>query len=116
MFDEFVNTDLFLAAYKGFKTRQKILKRNDSLPDLNCADVANAAVKIQAAYRGFQTRQKVKHINEDDLPDLKCADVANVIVNIISLFIIFFRLYWMELIVLCYLVKQQMVIFLLMRL
>jgi hypothetical protein len=60
-------------------------KQKEDLPDLHCADVANAAVKIQAAYRGFQARQKVKHPN-DDLPDLNCADVAHAALKIQSVY------------------------------
>ena len=52
------------------------------LPDLKCAEVAAAAVKIQKVYRGFQTRKKV----EQDLPNLKCAKVVKATVRIQKVF------------------------------
>ncbi len=51
-----------------FKANGKHIEE-DELPDLNCANVADAALKIQAAFRGFQVRKKVKE-TEGDLPDL----------------------------------------------
>ena len=33
------------------------------LPDLNCADVAAATVKIQKVYRGFATRKRMRKVN-----------------------------------------------------
>ena len=52
------------------------------LPDLKCAEVAAAAVKIQKVYRGFQTRKQV----EQDLPNLKCAKVVKATVRIQKVF------------------------------
>ena len=57
----------------------------EDLPDLNCQEVAKAAVQIQKVYRGFQTRKQIKQSNEamaDDLPDLKSKDVADAAVKI----------------------------------
>ena len=51
-----------------------------SLPDLNAADVAHAAVKIQAAYKGFKVR-KAKNQTED-LPDLKDKSVQDATIKI----------------------------------
>ena len=53
----------------------------EDLPDLNCQEVAKAAVQIQKVYRGFQTRKQIKQSN-DDLPDLKSKDVADAAVKI----------------------------------
>ena len=58
----------------GFQTRKKfqavfkhrIEEDPDSgadLPDLNCADVAAATVKIQKVYRGFATRKRMREVN-----------------------------------------------------
>merc|ERR1711915_476263 len=44
----------------GFKTRQMIKEHKEVLPDLNCAQVQDATVKIQSAYRGFKTRQELQ--------------------------------------------------------
>ena len=54
------------------------------MPDLSCADVADAALKIQKVYRGFQSRKEIKSRKADaeDLPDLKCQDVMNATVKI----------------------------------
>jgi hypothetical protein len=57
---------------------------HEELPDLKCADVAAAALKIQASYRGFQTRKKMK--KQDSLPDLNAADVALAAVKIQSVY------------------------------
>merc|ERR1712108_107230 len=87
---------------KGFKTRQMIKKHKEVLPDLNCAQVQDATVKIQSAYRGFQTRKQMKvkksrdardviattsdssETEDDSLPDLKDADVENATLKIQS--------------------------------
>ena len=61
-----------------FQTRKKLKE----LPDLKCAEVAAAAVKIQKVYRGFQTRKQM----EDDLPNLKCAKVAHATIKIQKVF------------------------------
>ena len=52
------------------------------LPDLKCAEVAAAAVKIQKVYRGFQTR---KEINANT-PHMKAQDVAMTAVNVQTAF------------------------------
>ena len=51
------------------------------MPDLNAADVAQAAVKIQAAYKGFKAR-KAKNQTEEDLPDLKDKSVQDATIKI----------------------------------
>ena len=56
----------------------------EDLPDLNCADVAAASIKIQAAFRGFQDRKKVEMIK--DLPNLKDPEVKQAAVKIQSAF------------------------------
>merc|ERR1711860_452393 len=53
------------------------------LPDLNCAQVQDATIKIQSAYRGFKTRKEMEDI-KDDLPDLNAADVATATLKIQS--------------------------------
>merc|ERR1712130_86820 len=53
------------------------------MPDLNCAQVQDATIKIQSAYRGFKTRKEMKEAGED-LPDLEAADVAAATVKIQS--------------------------------
>jgi hypothetical protein len=58
-----------------------IKKHKEILPDLNCAQVQDATVKIQSAYRGFKTRKELKESGED-LPDLKAADVAKATIKI----------------------------------
>ena len=60
----------------------------DSLPDLNAADVAHAAVKIQAAYKGFKIRKQVENRKkmEEDLPDLKDKAVQDATIKIQSAF------------------------------
>ena len=45
-----------------------------SLPDLNAADVANAAVKIQAAFKGHKARKQVKE--QKDLQDKAVQDAT----------------------------------------
>merc|ERR1712106_436275 len=55
----------------------------EDLPDLEAADVAKAAVQIQAAYKGFKTRQMVKQ-HKEILPDLNCAQVQDATVKIQS--------------------------------
>merc|ERR1711892_944114 len=49
-------------------TRQMIKKHQEILPDLNCAQVQDATVKIQSAYRGFKTRQELRE-KEDSVSD-----------------------------------------------
>ena len=57
-------------SYRGFQARKRVkaIKSNqemeEDLPDLSCADVADAALKIQKVYRGFQTRKEIKSRNE----------------------------------------------------
>merc|ERR1719400_2638209 len=53
------------------------------MPDLNCAQVQDATLKIQSAYRGFQTRKQMKAAKED-LPDLKADDVVAATIKIQS--------------------------------
>ena len=62
-----------------------------SLPDLNAADVANAAVKIQAAFKGHKARKQVKEQKDlkakyDDLPDLQDKAVQDATIKIQSAF------------------------------
>ena len=45
-------------AFKRYKKRK--LMNEQGLPDLKCAQVQEATLKIQSAYRGFRTRQDVK--------------------------------------------------------
>merc|ERR1712079_312641 len=45
-------------AFKRYKKRK--LMNEEGLPDLKCAQVQEATLKIQSAYRGFRTRQDVK--------------------------------------------------------
>ena len=54
------------------------------MPDLNAADVAQAAVKIQAAYKGFKARKAKNNQNndEEDLPDLKDKSVQDATIKI----------------------------------
>ena len=52
------------------------------MPDLNAADVAHAAVKIQAAYKGFKVRKAKNQTTEDDLPDLKDKSVQDATIKI----------------------------------
>ena len=53
------------------------------MPDLNAADVAQAAVKIQAAYKGFKARKKATtNQNDEDLPDLKDKSVQDATIKI----------------------------------
>merc|ERR1719234_2555529 len=72
------------------------------MPDLNCAQVQDATVKIQSAYRGFQTRKQMKvekdsdtrdviattsdssETEDESLPDLKDAEVENATLKIQS--------------------------------
>ena len=39
-----------------------IKTHKEIMPDLNCAQVQDATVKIQSAYRGFKTRKQMKQI------------------------------------------------------
>ena len=55
----------------------------EDLPDLEAADVAAAALKIQSAYKGFKTRKMVK-THKEVLPDLNCAQVADATIKIQS--------------------------------
>ena len=67
----------------------------EDLPDLNCQEVAKAAVQIQKVYRGFQTRKQIKQSN-DDLPDLKSKDVADAAVKIQAVYrykIVYFQIF-----------------------
>ena len=53
------------------------------MPDLNAADVAQAAVKIQAAFKGFKARKAKNNQNqEEDLPDLKDKSVQDATIKI----------------------------------
>merc|ERR1712233_178854 len=52
-----------------------IKEHKEIMPDLNCAQVQDATIKIQSAYRGFKTRKEMKEAGSD-LPDLKAANVA----------------------------------------
>merc|ERR1719239_906953 len=54
---------------------QLVQEHKEIMPDLNCAQVQDATVKIQSAYRGFKTRKEMKE-GGNDLPDLKAANVA----------------------------------------
>jgi len=77
------------AAFKGFKTRQTLNKKNtklqdlesDDLPNLNCKKVQQATVTIQNAYKGFKTRKDLKESGQE-LPDLAAVDVANATLKI----------------------------------
>merc|ERR1712211_48056 len=59
----------------GFKARKMVKQHKELMPDLNCAQVQDATIKIQSAYRGFKTRKEMKEAG-NDLPDLKAANVA----------------------------------------
>merc|ERR1712223_440553 len=39
-------------------------KVQQDLPDLNCAKVARAALRIQSVYKGFQSRKKTEELKE----------------------------------------------------
>merc|ERR1712050_279906 len=65
------------------KRKPKRPQVDEDLPDLGAADVAKAAVQIQAAYKGFKTRQMVKQ-HKEVLPDLNCAQVQYATVKIQS--------------------------------
>ena len=56
---------------------------NDDLPDLQSADVADAALKIQAAYRGFMVRKIGK---QEELPDLNDPQLGVAAVKIQSVY------------------------------
>ena len=63
------STNMPKIAYPFFQARKRIedikaSKQTEDLPDLSCADVADAALKIQKVYRGFQTRKEIKSRNE----------------------------------------------------
>jgi len=60
-----------------------VKKHKEVMPDLNCAQVKDATIKIQSAYRGFQTRKIIKEQNQD-LPDLKAAEVVAATIKIQS--------------------------------
>merc|ERR1712054_760363 len=53
------------------------------MPDLNCAQVQDATIKIQSAYKGFKTRQMIKK-HKEVLPDLNCAQVQDATLKIQS--------------------------------
>merc|ERR1719510_1563919 len=55
----------------------------EDLPDLNAADVAAAAVKIQSAYKGFKARKMVEQ-HKELMPDLNCAQVQDATIKIQS--------------------------------
>merc|ERR1719385_591678 len=67
-------------------------QHKEIMPDLNCAQVQDATVKIQAAFRGHKARQEIKeakHVDdssetEEELPDLMDADVEAATVKIQS--------------------------------
>merc|ERR1712013_553852 len=52
-------------------------------PDLNCAQVQDATVKIQSAYKGFKTRQQIKK-EKEIMPDLKSTEVQDATLKIQS--------------------------------
>jgi len=74
-------------AYRSYsarkRARQNAKVNTEVMPDLNCAQVQDATVKIQSAYRGFKTRRQVKE-REEDLPDLAAADVVAATIKIQS--------------------------------
>ena len=60
-------------------------KEEDDLPDLNAADVAQAAVKIQSAYKGFKTRKMIRK-HEEMLPGTNIGEVTDATVKLQSAF------------------------------
>ena len=46
----------------GFRTRKEL---KEDLPDLKCADVASATIRIQKVFRGYQARKRVEDLKEE---------------------------------------------------
>merc|ERR1712106_348713 len=74
-------------AYRSYcarkRARQDAKDNMEVMPDLNCAQVQDATVKIQSAYRGFKTRRVMKD-KDEELPDLAAADVVAATIKIQS--------------------------------